>query len=108
MKTTLTVSNIVDALLKDENAGWSYAAAKALAEYFDNMDEETGEETELDPVSIRCEFSEYGSASEAYEQQTGDEPDGEDEDEKEENALKFLQDNTTVIEFGGGIICQDY
>lgn len=108
MKNTLTVSDIADALRDDDNAGWSYAGAVALAEYFDNLDEETGEETELDVVAIRCEFSEYGSAAEAYEQQTGDEPDGEDEDEKEENALKYLQDNTTVIEFDGGIICQDY
>ena len=108
MKNTLTVSDIADALRNDDNAVWSYAGAVALAEYLDNLDEETGEETELDIVAIRCDFSEYGSAAEAYTQQTGDEPDGDDEDEKEENALKYLQDNTTVIEFKGGIICQGY
>lgn len=108
MKQTLTVSNIIDALLEDKNAGWSYPGAVALAEYLDNLDEETGEETELDVIAIRCEFSEFSSAAAAYEQQTGDEPDGDDEDEKEENALAYLHDNTTVIEFNGGIICQDY
>lgn len=108
MKQTLTVSDIADALRNDKSAGWSYAGAVALAEYLDNWDAEMGEETELDVVAIRCEFSEYGSAAEAYEQQTCDEPEGEDEDEKEENALKYLHYNTTVIEFKGGVICQYY
>ena len=108
MKITLTVSNIIDALWNDKNAGWSYAGAVALAEYLDNLDEKTGEKTELDVVAIRCEFSEYNSAAEAYEQQTGDEPEGDDEEEQEKNALAYLQDNTTVIDFEGGIICQDY
>lgn len=108
MKQTLTVSNIADALYNDRNAGWSYAGAVALAEYLDNLDEETGEETELDVIAIRCDFSEYGSAAAAYEQQTGEEPEGASTEEKEENALAYLRDNTTVIEFDGGIICQDY
>lgn len=108
MKNTLTISDIADALLEDKNAGWSPSGAVALAEFFDNLDEETGEETELDVVAIRCDFSEYGSAAEAYEQQTGAEPEGDDEEEKEENALAYLQDKTTVIEFEGGIICQDF
>ena len=59
MKTTLTTNDIVNALRADEYAGWSHWEALALAEYFEEYEEETGEELELDTVAIRCEFSAY-------------------------------------------------
>ena len=39
MKTTLTISNIADALRNDSNAGWSYAGAVALADHLVKLDE---------------------------------------------------------------------
>ena len=110
MKKTLTISDIIDALWNDKNAGWSYAGAVALAEYLDNWDAETGEETELDVVGIRCEFSEYGSALECIEDAGyGFEPDPEDdEDDQEQAALEWLHDQTMVVEFPGGVIIQDF
>ena len=36
MKNTLNTYEIVNALLKDENADWSYTGAKALAEYLED------------------------------------------------------------------------
>ena len=99
MKITLSTSQIADALRNDSNASWSYSGACALAEYLDNLDEETGEETELDVVGVRCEFTEYDSALEAA-QDHGYEVD------QEENALEWLQGETEVIEFQGGVIIQ--
>jgi len=106
MKITLSQSDIADALRTDSNARWSYSGACALAEYLDDMDEETGEETELDIVAIRCDFTEYSSALEAAKDH--DYKTDEDEDEQEEKALEWLQDKTTVIEFKGGVIIQAY
>ena len=109
MKKTLDTWQVADALKQDECADWSYEGAKALAEYLDQYEEDMGEEMELDVVAIRCEFSEYASAMEAAEDYADhDYDDDMDDDEKEAAALEFLRDRTTVIEFDGGVIIQDY
>lgn len=58
MKETLTKSEIAHRLFSDENAGWSYNGAKALAEY---LDTDENENAEFDRVAIRCDFCEYAS-----------------------------------------------
>ena len=115
MKTTLNEWQIADALKRDDNAAWTYEGAKALASYLFELDEQTGEDTELDVVAIRCEWSEYESAQDAashYQWEfDGDEEEIEEEepdDEREESALQFLQDRTEVIEFSSGIIIREF
>jgi hypothetical protein len=115
MKITLTEWQVSDELKKDENAGWSHEGAKALASYLCQMDEDSGEDTELDVVAIRCDFSEYKSAVEAAENYSWEfDGDAEEidedelEEEKEESALQFLQDRTQVIEFDDGIIIAQF
>ena len=114
MKETLSTNQVADALRADQYAGWSYEGARALAEYLEEYEEGTGEEMEFDRVALRCDFSEYGSASEAAGEYgwTPEPSEEEDEDtrseEDEASALKFLQDKTTVIEFGGGVIVQSF
>lgn len=61
MKKTLTTYDIADALLSDDNASWSRSGALALAEYFEEYEESTGEELDLDVVAIRCDYSEHES-----------------------------------------------
>ena len=104
MKTTLDTYDIVDALRKDDNANWSYNGAKALAEYFEEYEESTGEEMELDVCAIRCDFSEYASLQE-WADDYGHEYDKDaDDDEQEGEIRRFVADNTTLIEFSGGVI----
>ena len=108
MKTTLSTSEAADLLLADDNAGWSYAGARALVEYLENLEDDTGEEMEFDRVALRCDFSEYKSALEAAEEY-GWEPDEDaDSEDAEEAALEWLNDRTTVITFGGGVIVQQF
>ena len=59
MKNTLNTYEITDALLKDENAAWSYDGAKALAEYLEELRDDCGVELELDVVALRCAYSEH-------------------------------------------------
>jgi hypothetical protein len=115
MKKTLSVHEIANELKNDQYAGWSYDGAMALAEHLDQMDQDSGDDTEFDVVAIRCDFSEYESAQDAASNYAwefeGDEEeiDPMDLDEKrEESALEFLKDNTVVIEFETGIIIQDF
>ena len=108
MKQTLTTNQAANLLVADDNAGWSYAGARALVEYLENLEDDTGEEIEFDRVALRCDFSEYESAREAAEE-CGWEPDEDaDEDAIEEAALEWLNDRTTVIEFSGGVIIQQF
>jgi hypothetical protein len=103
MIETLTESQVVNALLQDENANWSYKGAKALTEYLFQLEDDLGEQFELDPIAWRCEFTEYESLEEWAKEHFG-----EDEDEHPCNIAEYIRDRSTLIEFEGGIIVQDF
>jgi hypothetical protein len=109
MKKTVTDTQAINELLKDEYAGWSYEGATALVEYLEEEEELRGEEFEFDVIAIRCDFSEYRNAWEAMASITGGEdmPMVEIAEESERLALEWLQEKTLVIKFKGGIIIQN-
>jgi len=118
MKLELTTYDIADRLLADDHANWSRAGAFALAEWLEEMEESTGEESTLDVVAIRCDFSEYDSlidwASE-YFGGAGDwqEPLGVadvdlDMDDTEQIIRDYINDHGFLIEFDGGIIVSSF
>ena len=114
MKLTLTTHAAAELLKLDFNASWSYAGAFAIAEWFEEIEESTGEEINFDVVAIRCDFSEYESALEAVADYHGgiakwDDYDKDlDEADLEDTCLDYLHENTTVIEFDGGVIVQAF
>ena len=108
MKITLNTNDIVNHLLRNTNAQWTRAGAYALAEHLEELENDTGEEQELDVVAIRCEFSEYPTAVEAAgEYGWAPEPD-EYDDANESAALSWLHDRTSVITFDGGVIISQF
>jgi hypothetical protein len=113
MKTTLSTSQAVDLLKADNNARWSRSGARALVEHLEQLEEDTGEEIEFDAVAIRCDYSEHESALQAALEQ-GFEPnpnlgeEAQSEEDKEADALSWLQDQTEVIEFEGGVIIRSF
>lgn len=111
MKRTITESTFRDAFTShDRGNSFSYEALGALFDFFEEMDDSCGTETELDVVAIDCEFAEYDTALECITTcGYGFEPDpDDDEDDQEEEALKYLRNNTTVLEFRGGIVIQNF
>ena len=121
MKTTLSTSDIARALKSDENAAWSWNGAKALAEYLEQLEEDTGEEIELDVCAIRCDFSQstslqdwlmehHGAETLAFAlQRSGIDMEGdEDEDETADLIRSYILDHGTLIEFDGGIIVSSF
>jgi len=88
----------------DRADNFSYHGKKALFDYLESYEDDTGEKIELDVVAICCDFSEYSSTLEAM----ADYSLVDLEDNTEEEALEYLHDNTTVIEFEGGIIIQAF
>ena len=107
MIRTLTTTEAADLLLQDSNAAWTYNGARALVEYLEDY-EGNSTPIEFDRVAIRCEFSEYSSATEAAANYDFEPEPGDDEETTEAAALKYQEDNTQVIQFDGGVIIQDY
>ena len=132
MKTDCTFTMFCDQFNGSQyDNNFSYDGKKALWEYLEELSDEgclTDSFDPLDIVALCCDFSEYGSAEE-YAKEFGSwekaldtcphcgegilpevekcpDCDSELADDYEESALEFLQDNTTVIEFDGGIIAQ--
>lgn len=87
---------------------------RALFEFMDELSEEG--DIELDVIAICCDYSQYDSSLEAAKEMSRFEEDEreewEDEDDYNERveseALDYLRDNTTVIEFDGGVIVQSF
>ena len=115
MKQRINTIQAVDILLQDDNSNWSLEGAKALVEYLEELEEETGEELEFDVVAIRCDYSEmtYLDVLENYEDIKRDYYEREGEDDADEINKKILfdviGDYTTVIEVNDyRVIIQDF
>jgi len=60
MKTTVNEYDFVRAFNNtDRENNFSNAGRRALFEFLEQLEEETGTETELDIISLCCEFTEY-------------------------------------------------
>ena len=111
MKITINESMFKDQFrLHGRKDQFSY---KGLTALYDHLEEVYGEDSEyeydLDVIGLCCEYTEYASALDAVYGSTDFEcEDSLDEDFKESEALKYLQKETQVIIFIGGIIIQNF
>ena len=85
MKDTVTEYQFVDTMTQAQH-GFTREGAKALFEYFEQYEQDTGEEMEFDPVAICCDFDEYENLKAVQENCENIE------------TLEDLQNHTTVIE----------
>lgn len=81
---------------------FSYHGLEALFDWFEEYEESCGQELEYDPVAIRCDFTEFNDLDEVRELYY-DLPEVNDNGEE---ALEWLRDRTSVIEFGTSLILQ--
>ena len=58
MKTTVTQHDFTEAMRKQRPGNFSYAGQIALFDYFEPVEEDTGEQIELDVIDVCCEYSE--------------------------------------------------
>jgi len=56
MIKTLSTNEMINELLADEYAGWTYDEAEALVNFYEDLEDQLDEVIEFDPVSIRCEW----------------------------------------------------
>lgn len=101
MIKTITEWDFVNAFdLVNRSENFSVAGRKALYEFL----EEHYPETELDPIAVCCEFSEYADINELKDDYPVPE-----ECEDDDEALDHFRDETLVIELdNGGLVIQQY
>jgi hypothetical protein len=115
MKVEISTHEAANQLLRDDNASWSRPAAFAIAEYYEELQEDHGygcdSEIEFCWVAIRCYFTEYRTIFIAAEQY---EIENYDNDLSAEDALEYFQDRTTVIltdgddPYGAPVVIEDF
>lgn len=112
IKTTVHLNDFIQAFEDFDRAGqFSYEGKMALHEYLEQLSDDMGGDIELDVIALCCEYSEHETAIECAESYFTYEsiPEGTLE-ENEEQALEYLESNTTVIKVGdtGRIIIQNF
>lgn len=99
MKQNVTESMFIDAF---QQAGrgeqFSRTALSEMYDYFTDLENDIGEEIELDVIAICCEWTEYDSL-EDFQSDYGVEG---------YETLDDIRDNTTVIEMVDGFIIQQF
>ena len=103
MKQTVSLYEFTNAFhgTQYEN-NFTYEGLKALYTYLDELEEETGEELELDIVALCCEYTEYESLEEFRESYSSD-----------YETMEDIENETTVIyidepKSNGRFIAQDF
>jgi len=104
MKITVTESMFREQFKRVRPENFTNAALESLFAYYEEIEQGSGEEMELDIIAICCDWTEYNSALEAAESYGFKASAGDDEraDTNERAALEFLTDETTVLELGEG------
>ena len=102
MKQSVNDCDFIDAFRNyfggQYKTNFSYEGLKALFEWFEEYENDTGEEMELDVIAICCEFTEYESLKQ-YNDEYGNECEEIDE----------IADDTTLIKIDDGrFIIQQY
>lgn len=77
---------------EDKKNQFSYQALKKIFEYYEQYEEDTGEQIEFDPVAFCCEWSEFEDMEEVKKNYNDIE------------TIMDLNDNTTAYELDNGHI----
>lgn len=96
MKTTVSVYDFRDAFQKIRPGNFSYDGLRVLFDYFEQLEEDIGEEMELDVIGICCDFAEsdWRSIAADYSIEIDE---NENEEEQEAQVLDYLADQDALI-----------
>ena len=103
MIQTITLSDFQDAF---RNMGrtdqFSYEALKIIFDYIEDYERDTGEQVELDPIAICCDWGEDTPEGIAYDHDIDLE--GVEEDDIHSTVMEYLCDSTHAEDTGTGTI----
>ena len=102
MKQSITRFDFVDWFRGSDTYknNFSYEGLNSLFDYFEELEEDMGQEIDFDPIAICCEFSEYENLEEIKENYNS----------TDIQTMDDLRDHTSVIEFENTdrLIIQDF
>lgn len=86
---------------------FSVEGARAVQEYYEQLSEDGWNQSntiEFDPIAWCCEWAEYDSVAEAYQDHYGDASDLPVEQQRTQEAqqLEYFEDNTIIIKLDNG------
>ena len=87
MKKTITLYDFRNEFQAIKPGQFSYEGLAALFEYFEDLESQTGEEIELDVITICCEYTEYEDLESFWQ----------DYDKDEFETMEDIEQRTTVI-----------
>jgi hypothetical protein len=97
MKTTIDFSDFREAFRRyDRESSYSREGLRALFNYFEQYEEETGQEVELDVIAICCDFDENHWEDVAANYSI-DLSEHEDEEDKISAVREYLEENTFLV-----------
>ena len=101
MKDTINKDKFVAQFLKIRPDNFSPSGLRALFDYFEQLEDDIGEQIEFDPIAICCDYSEHDSLKEVADDYCPD---------YEDVTIGYFEDRTTVIpiEDTGGFIIQQF
>lgn len=106
MKQSITFSSFVDAFnAHDRYDQFGYKALRVIFDYLEQYEEDTGEEIELDVISICCDYSmlDIEDIVKEYRIDVSDI----DEEDVEQYVLGYLSDQTMVLgQCADGVVFQ--
>ena len=103
MKKTINENEFINAFETLRPNNFSREGLSAVFAYIVDVEEDAGEELELDVIAICCDFTEYSDLEEIADNYW-DMKDLSTDTEK----MDWLRDRTQVIEFETGIIIQNF
>jgi hypothetical protein len=93
MKQTVNFSTFTDAFqIRKDN--FTYAGKRALFDYLESLEEDTGEEIELDVIALCCDYTEYENLA-AFQADYSDSYETIEDIEKETTVIRI--DDTSFI-----------
>ena len=95
MKKTISQHEFVQSLGEIRPNNFSYEGRIVLFNYLEQFETEMGEEIEFDPIAFCCEFAE-DTVEDIISQYGIEDKDLETWEDKKDEALMFLEDNTAV------------
>ena len=98
MKQTVNFSQFVDTFKAVRPNNFSYDGLRALFDYLEEYEEDTGEEIEFDVIAICCDYSEYASIKE-FRQDYSEDYETIEDIEKETTVIKIDGDAFIIQQF---------
>jgi len=108
MKLTIGTYDIADYLIADTYSAWTRGGALAMAEWLEEMEEDSGIEMEFNACEIRCGYSEYSSVAEAAGEYGWEPEEFEFYEQHDAAARQFLEKNTDIRVFAFGVIVRKF